>query len=503
MNPLPDPHPADDNPAQSAYDESLALRLEQHLEALRQGLPSSLATEADPELNRLGPVVERLHQLARRLDAPSTIDVSMAGENSTLPPLPESLDLPVALPSAMGGTPPPSTLPVAAQFVGKFRVVRPLGQGGQASTLLAFDPDLKRHVVLKLYHSARTPQEQETVLREGQALARVRSPYVAQCYSAERQDGVPYLVVEYVPGQNLAQRLRTGGLPPAQILTLTRQLAEGLAAVHACGLLHRDVKPGNVLIGDDGLPRLVDFGLAVHVSSDSMSGVSGTLAYMAPEQARGEAERIDARTDLFGLGAVLYELLTGRPPYQATDRLQLLKLARAGEVVPPRKVRPKVPPALDDLCMRCLAREPSDRFRSAQQLADAVARLQRPRRRWPGVAAAAAVLLAGIGLFWGLTRGGGEPPPDPVQAGGPGAIPPTPVVKPEPEKPAVPPPPAPRYHPSSKRLLKNDFALRVEVSTNDPERSWVTIPHGHVHKIMQGGYVRFRVTAPHNCFVGI
>jgi serine/threonine protein kinase len=164
--------------------------------------------------------------------------------------------------------------------------------------------------------------------------------------------------------------------------------------VHACGLLHRDLKPGNVLVGDDGRPRLVDFGLAVPAASAELAVISGTLAYMAPEQARGEAERIDARTDVFGLGAVLYELLAGRPPHQGSNREELLRAACAGDVVPPRQVNPRVPRAVNDLCLRCLAKGPDQRFASAAELATAARRLQRWRRwRWP-LAAAAALLLA-------------------------------------------------------------------------------------------------------------
>src|SRR5436853_401973 len=116
---------------------------------------------------------------------------------------------------------------------------------------------------------------------------------------------MPYLVMEYVRGPSLAQRLNDG--PPLTVvesLELVGHLAEGLTAVHACGLLHRDVKPANILLGEDGRPRLVDFGLALAVGSDALRHLSGTLPYMAPEQARGEVERIDARTDVFGLGAV-------------------------------------------------------------------------------------------------------------------------------------------------------------------------------------------------------
>jgi serine/threonine protein kinase len=281
--------------------------------------------------------------------------------------------------------------PVPESF-GKYRVVQPLGVGGQASTLKAWDPDLHCHVVLKLYHNARTAAEQDEVLKEGRALARVRSPYVARCYGIERQGGVPALVVEYVPGRNLRQEQQARPLGLGRALELTGQLAEGLAAVHACGRLHRDLKPDNVLLGDDGRPRLVDFGLAAELASAELASISGTLPYMAPEQARGEAERIDARTDVYGLGAVLYELLTGRPPHQGASWEEQWRAACAGDVVPPRQLNRRVPRAVNDLCLRCLAKDPTQRFSSASELAGAVRRLRR-WRSWRLPLAAAALLL--------------------------------------------------------------------------------------------------------------
>jgi serine/threonine-protein kinase len=249
------------------------------------------------------------------------------------------------------------------------------------------------------------------MLREGQTLARVRSPYVEACRGVERQDGVPALVVEYVPGRDLTARQGARPLGLDEALGLTEQLAEGLAAVHACGLLHRDLKPANVLIGDDGRPRLVDFGLAVPVGSTDLAGVSGTLAYMAPEQARGEAERIDPRTDVFGLGAVLYELLTGRPPHQADTQEGLWRAACAGDVVPPRQLNPRLPRAVSDLCRRCLARDPTQRFASAAELATAVRRLRRWRRlRWP--LAAGLLLALALAVFGPRLLPRGDPTAD-------------------------------------------------------------------------------------------
>lgn len=367
-------------------EEVLADQLDRYLESLRHGAPNDpRPSGGDSWLIRLRPVVDGLFDLARLLDSASAPLDGCQPETGDHHSLPES--------QRWEGQ------------IGKHQLVRLLGEGGQGSTYLAFDTDLKRHVVLKVYHEARTPQAQEAILREGQALARVRSPYVAQCFSAERHEGLAYLVLEYIPGQSLAKRLALKALPLDQALELTGRLAEGLAEVHACGLLHRDLKPGNVLLGDDGLPRLVDFGLAVPFASAALRQVSGTLAYIAPEQARGDYERIDPRSDIFGLGAVLYELLTGRPPHEGRTRKELWEAACAGEVVPALERNPRLPVAASHLCMRCLARDPGKRFASAADLARALRQLRQSRRAvsrrcWIGLAAVAVALVAvGIGLW--------------------------------------------------------------------------------------------------------
>jgi hypothetical protein len=388
-------------PDPEARDEALGAELDQLLEALGRGGLST--TPSEGELGQLQPVVARLFRLAQGLAMPTTIDYPA-------PPAPSTIDAPRD--QADTSQPRPEASAPAAEVptcVGKFQVVRALGRGGQAATLLAFDPDLCRHVVLKLYHAARAAREQEQVLREGQALARVRSPYVAQCHSAERHEGIPFLVMEYIPGRNLTEEHRTRPLTVARALEVVGRLAEGLAAVHACGLLHRDVKPANVLLGEDGRPRLVDFGLAAPLASDDLANLSGTLAYMAPEQARRQVERIDARTDLYGLGAVLYDLLTGRPPHVGASRAALHEAACTGDVTAPLRVNPALPRAVSDLCLRCLARDPADRFASAAELAEAIRRVQRPRPRWPLLAAIAAGVAAAALLVAALANLGGPP----------------------------------------------------------------------------------------------
>ena len=149
--------------------------------------------------------------------------------------------------------------------------------------------------------------------------------------------------------------------------------------MHACGLLHRDVKPANILLGDDGLARLVDFGLVVGVGSAALGELSGTPAYMAPEQARAEPERIDPRTDVFGLGAVLYFLLTGLPPHQGRDLVETLERRRQCRITPPREHDRGVPRGLEQICLKALAAAPENRYASAAQLQQALCHFRATR----------------------------------------------------------------------------------------------------------------------------
>jgi serine/threonine protein kinase len=314
--------------------------------------------------------------------------------------------------------------PDVATRVGKYRVVRPLRPGGQGVALLAFDPDLRRHVVLKRHRAEVAPGSESAALREGQALARVHSPYVARCLGVERDGRALYLVIEYIAGADLAAYHARSPLGYAAAAELIARVAEGLAAVHACGLLHRDIKPSNILIGDDGIPRLVDFGLAVPLASADLSGISGTLAYMAPEQARGEPERIDPRTDVFGLGAVLYELLCGRPPYRGKTREEVLKQAEQCLYEPPCRVKAGVPRGLERICLKAMAAAPENRYASASELRRALRRY-RLWRRAGLVAGAMALLLP----FLALVPWGPKPAPPVSVAGQPQTPPRDPPVR--------------------------------------------------------------------------
>jgi hypothetical protein len=257
--------------------------------------------------------------------------------------------------------------------VGKYPIVRRFTEAsGQAAAYLAFDPDLERHVVLKRYRGASGEAE------EGRALARVVSPYVARCHGIERIGGEAYLVVEYVPGRSLAEVRRDGPLDLAQVVRILAQLAEGVAAVHARGLIHRDIKPANVILHDDGAPRLVDFGLAAYLGSDRLRARAGSPPYMAPEQARGEWDRIDFRTDVFGLGGVLYKLLTDHDPHAGSTVPEILERAKKGEVTPPRQLDPTIPAPVEAVCLKALAAAPENRYTTPREFAAALGQAIEP-----------------------------------------------------------------------------------------------------------------------------
>jgi hypothetical protein len=315
-------------------------------------------------------------------------------------------------------------------YVGKYRIVRRFSAvGGQAAAYLAFDPDVERHVVLKRYHGPSGEAE------EGRALAKIKSPYVAHCHGVERIDGAAFLVVEYIPGRNLAEVRHDGPLNLGAVVRILAQLAEGVAAVHARGLIHRDIKPANVILHDDGTPRLVDFGLAAYLGSDRLRERGGSLAYMAPEQARGEWDRIDFRTDIFGLGAVLYQLLTGRAPYAGSTLFEALEQAKKADVTPPRRLEPAIPAPLEAVCLKALAAAPENRYTTPLEFAAALRQAVEPaavatppparlparvRRGLPG-AVVACGLVALAAWLWprGLGTMRTDPRPDPGPAAGP------------------------------------------------------------------------------------
>jgi serine/threonine protein kinase len=297
---------------------------------------------------------------------------------------------------------------------GRYEIVRPLGHGAMALVDLAQDVELDRPVALKRLadNLARDDELHARFLREARLAARLAHPNIVRIYDVGDAAGVPFIAMEYVEGETVADLIhRRGVLPEDEASRLGMQLFHALAAAHNAGLVHRDVKPQNLLLRSDGTLKLGDFGVAVGLGGTrlTMAGtVLGTAAYLAPEQARGED--VTPAADVYGGGAVLYELLTGRPPRVAAS---LAELGRPGPIAPP--------PALADIVLPCLAWEPRDRPAAdvvARRLAGgppeaATLHIVRPRRIRPALLiAAVAVLVIAVGLVAALasTRGGSSKP---------------------------------------------------------------------------------------------
>jgi serine/threonine protein kinase/Leucine-rich repeat (LRR) protein len=267
--------------------------------------------------------------------------------------------------------------------LGQFRVLKVLGQGGMGVVLLAEDAHLLRPAALKIMlpKFAQDTEAHQRFLREARAAARLKHDHIVTIHQVGESRGAPFLAMEYLEGESLQDRLkREEELPLAEVLRIGREIAEGLQAAHEHGLIHRDIKPGNVwLEGKRGRVKILDFGLARSSTDDvhlTQSGaIVGTPTYMSPEQARGE--KVDARCDLYSLGCVLYRLCTGELPLKGNNMTSLLMALATEEPRPVRAINPDVPPALAGLIMRLLAKDPAERPATAGEVSEELAALER------------------------------------------------------------------------------------------------------------------------------
>jgi eukaryotic-like serine/threonine-protein kinase len=267
----------------------------------------------------------------------------------------------------------------AGPHMADYEILELLGSGGMGKVFKARQRSLKRLVALKMILAgyAATAEETERFHTEAEAAAALQHPHIVQIYEIGKADGCPYLALEYVDGGSLFDRLRSGPLPPRQAADLVRTLARAMHYAHQRGIIHRDLKPANILLGEDGAPKITDFGLAKRLDelTQTRSGsVLGTPSYMAPEQAEGRIRQIGPRSDIYALGAVLYECLTGRPPFEAASLLETLELVRSQEPQSPRRLHPEVPLDLETICLKCLQKDPARRYGSADELADDLGR---------------------------------------------------------------------------------------------------------------------------------
>jgi serine/threonine protein kinase len=341
----------------------------------------------------------------------------------------------------------PAQQPDEIGRLGAYRVLKLLGMGGMGMVFQAEDPQLQRHVALKVMRPevAATPSSRQRFLREARAVAALEHEAIVPIYQVGEDRGVLFLVMPLLKGESLDKRLRREGqLPPADVLRIGQEIAQGLAAAHERGLVHRDIKPSNLWLQERaGGPgeasrfqaKVLDFGLARSAAAEGQltqtGSVPGTPAYMSPEQADGQ--RVDARSDLFSLGCVLYYMATGQPPFRGHSLQALLRAVTEHHPPPPGELRPGMPPGLSDLIMRLLHKDREARPSSAREVAETLRELEGsrpttqveaarpvassalPRRRMRAsllAAAGAGVVVVGLVLWqpWASTPRLPDPP---------------------------------------------------------------------------------------------
>ena len=313
--------------------------------------------------------------------------------------------------------------------LGHYRIAEKIGAGGMGEVYRASDEHLARDVAIKVLPpgTLTDASARKHFHREALALSKLNYPSIATIYDFDTQQGVDFLVMEYIPGITLSEKVAAGPLPEKEVLRLGVQLAEGLSAAHDHGVVHRDLKPGNLRVTSDGRLKILDFGLAKlwrpvteSAATESLSetqAMAGTVPYMAPEQLLGG--EIDARTDLHAAGSVLYEMATGQRPFAEVEHAQLIAAILHRPPRPPTALNPQVSPELERIIGKCLEKEPENRYQLAKELAIDLRRLLTPsaakvaevpvagRKLWkvlvPAVVILVAVVIAGA-LYFGSQR---------------------------------------------------------------------------------------------------
>lgn len=316
----------------------------------------------------------------------------------------------------------------APSTLGEYELLGEIARGGMGVVYKAWDSKLHRHAAIKLIRSGDQADGEEIrrFYAEAAAAAGLTHPHIVTVYEVGRHGQQPFIAMRYVEGQSLSSRIKESPLEPQEAARLMISVCEAIQFAHDRGIVHRDLKPQNILLGSDGQPLVTDFGLAKRQASDSnltATGlVLGTPSYMPPEQAAGCHDQVGPQSDIYSLGATLYELLAGRPPFQAANVASTLQQVLEAEPVSPRALNPAVPLDLETICLKCLNKEPPQRYESAQALADDLRRFvnhepihARPVPFWEraskwcarhpwlaGLSALAAILVVAVGIASGL-----------------------------------------------------------------------------------------------------
>jgi eukaryotic-like serine/threonine-protein kinase len=286
-------------------------------------------------------------------------------------------------------------------FDGRYRIVRKLGTGGMANVYLAEDQELGRRVAIKILDERHASDEQfvERFRREAKNAAALSHPNIVSIYDRGEAEGTYYIAMEYLDGRTLKELLVRFGPPPIRIAVgYTRQILAGLGFAHKFGLVHRDIKPHNALVDSAGHVKVTDFGIARSGSSQmtEAGSIIGTAQYLSPEQARGA--RVDQRSDLYSVGVLLYELLTGSVPFTGDTPVEIAMKHLSEVPQPPSRRRPEVPRGLDQVVLRALAKDPEDRYQTAEEMDADLARVEQGLRVSDETAEAATAVLAGAGV---------------------------------------------------------------------------------------------------------
>ncbi len=365
-----------------------ALRAE--LEALERELRQSEETVA--RLEAVPPAAPELQTAPNpsRIAAAPTIPPgpppSSLHEEATVPPSnpPRTAhDQPTAAvlgqhPSATGGASEPTRI----RYFGDYEIVREIARGGMGVVFRARQVSLNRTVALKMILAGQLADDNDVkrFRTEAEAAANLDHPGIVPIYEVGQHEGQHYFSMGFIEGQSLSQRLAEGPLPAREAAEMIRRVSEAIEYAHQHGVIHRDLKPANILLDQNGNPRVTDFGLAKKIQGDSgLTGsgqIMGTPSYMPPEQAGGKRGEVGPAADVYALGATLYALLTGRPPFQAATAMDTVIQVISDEPVSPRRLNPSIPRDLETICLKCLAKEPGKRYATAAALAEDLRRFQ-------------------------------------------------------------------------------------------------------------------------------